>query len=179
MSGPCINRCKQLWESDLLHGGDADDLQDFPERLRQVKPALGDGHKQIGTDRRPDLHPHAVEGSALETSQAQVLLDPAKEQLDGPTRAINLCDDQRRQVELVGDKDQHVAGLRVHKTDPAKLAGIVPLADIGVEFDGLIATQAGGFLDRPACRHVVRGVCLEAGDKEGPGAVQTMQSRKI
>ena len=52
MPSPCINSCKQLWKSDLLHGGDTCDLQNFPERLRQVQSVLGNGHEQIGADRR-------------------------------------------------------------------------------------------------------------------------------
>jgi hypothetical protein len=43
-----MNSCKQLGESKLLHGRNAHDLQNFPERLRQVQPALGDGYEQIG-----------------------------------------------------------------------------------------------------------------------------------
>ena len=47
MVSSCINSGKQLRERDLLHRGDAHDLQNLPERVRQVQPALGDGHEQI------------------------------------------------------------------------------------------------------------------------------------
>ena len=97
----CINTGKQFRERYLLHRGDAHDLQNFPEGLRQVQSLLGDGDEPIGADRRPDLHAHPVEGRAVETAQAQVLLDPAEEQFDGPTSAVDLSDDQRLQVELV------------------------------------------------------------------------------
>ena len=86
MSGACINNRKELRERNLLHGGDTDDLQNLPERLRQVQPALGDGDQEIRADGRPDLHAHAVEGSAVKSAQAQVLFDPTKEQLDGQRR---------------------------------------------------------------------------------------------
>ena len=56
----CINIRKEFVKRHLLHRGDADDLQNFPEGVGQVLPLLGDGDEQIGAQRRPDLHPHAV-----------------------------------------------------------------------------------------------------------------------
>ena len=146
----CINSRKKFWKSYLLHRGDADNLQNFPKGLPQVQPALGDGHEQIGADGRPDLHPHTVGGSAEETPEAQMLFDPAEEQLDGPASAIDLGDEQRREVELVGDKDERIAGLRVHEADPTKFLGIVALTDQRVQLDGLVATQSGGLVDGAA-----------------------------
>lgn len=108
-----------------------------------------------------------------------MLLEPADERFDGPAPAVDLGDDHRLQVELVGDEDQHVASLRVHEADPANLVGIVSLADKEVELDGLVAAQAVALLDGPTFRDVERRVRFEAGDREGPGAVPSMQSRKI
>lgn len=64
MLSACIYNRKKIRERYLLHGGNAGDLQNLPKGVRQVEPALGDGHEQIGTDRRPDFHPHAVERTA-------------------------------------------------------------------------------------------------------------------
>lgn len=72
-----------------------------------------------------------------------MLFDPAEEQLDGPASAIDLGDDQRRQVESVGDKDERIAGLWVHENNPAKFVGIIAPPEKRVELDGLIATQSG------------------------------------
>ena len=153
----CFISYKPLGKSNLLHGVDAHDLQNFPDRLRLVQPALGDGHEQIGAVRRPDLHTHAVKVGAAESSQTQVLFDPAKKQFDGLATAINLRDEQSIQLELIGEEDQRVAGLRVDVTNPAELVGIVPLTNEGVEFDGLSEAQPGGLVDGATLRHVETG----------------------
>ena len=124
MFGSCINNGKEFRESDLLHGDDADDLQNFPESLRQVQPAFGDGNQKIGADRRPDLHANAVERSAVKSAQAQVLFDPPKEQFDGPSTTVDLGDDQRVQVELVGQENQRVARFRIYIVDSPKHVGV-------------------------------------------------------
>lgn len=168
MSISCIDFRKQFGESDLLHGGDTENLQDFPKRVGQVQPTFRDGHQEACAN----LHPHAVEGSAVESAQAQVLLDPAEEQLDRPSPAIDLGDDQGIQVELIGDKDQRLAGLRIHKADTPKLLGITRPARRGVEDDRLVASQAAGLIDEAAFRHIETGVRFEPRDKEGPSLVQ-------
>ena len=100
-------------DRDLLHGGDADDLQDFPQGGGQVQAARGDGDEQESAEGRPDLDSDAVERGAVKTAQSQVLLDPAKEQFDGPAAAVNLGDGKSVQVELIGQKRQGVACLCV------------------------------------------------------------------
>jgi len=65
------------------------------------------------------LHTHSVKVGAAESSQTQVLFDPAKKQFDGLATAINLRDEQSIQLELIGEEDQRVAGLRVDVTNPA------------------------------------------------------------
>src|ERR1035437_2308691 len=179
MFGSCIESHKKLLDRDLLHRGNTDDLEDFPEGLRKVEPVLGDGDQKVGTDRRPDLDAYTVEGSAVKSPQSQVLFDPAKEQLDGPAAAVDLRDHQGVQLELVGEEDQRIASLRIHVTDPAKFVRIVPLAHEGIEFDGLIGAQAGGLVDRATLRHVKRGVRFEPGNEEGTGLVQAMEASEV
>lgn len=43
MFSRCLNCDKQFRESDSLHRCDAHDLQNFPELLRQLHPAFGNG----------------------------------------------------------------------------------------------------------------------------------------
>ena len=82
-----------------------------------------------------------------------MVFDAAKERLDVPVAAVDLRDHQGVQLELVGEEDQHMARLRIHVTDPAKFVRMVPLANEGIEFDGLMGAQAGGLVDRGTFRH--------------------------
>lgn len=107
----------------MLNRRDTDNLQNLPERLWQVQPAFCYSDEQVGRQRGPDLDTYAIERRAVKAPQAQVLFYPAKEQLDGPASAIDLGDDQGGELELVRDKDERLAGLRIDKTDPAKLRG--------------------------------------------------------
>jgi hypothetical protein len=49
---------------------------------------LDDCYQDIDADGDPDLRPHSVLGSAVETFDAQVLLDPLEEQLDLPSAPV-------------------------------------------------------------------------------------------
>ena len=68
--------------------------------------AFGDRDQQVRTDRRPDLDSDAVGACGEESAQAQVLFDPAEEQLDLPAAAVDGGDDQCGQGEVVGQKDE-------------------------------------------------------------------------
>jgi len=67
---------------------------------------LCNGDQHIGAHRDPDLRLHGVLAGAQKRLDAQVLLDPFEEQLDLPTAAAQLSDRQRRQGEVVCQKDQ-------------------------------------------------------------------------
>ena len=75
-----------------------------------------------------------------------MLLDPTKEQLDGPPTAINLSNKERVQIELIGNKNQRFPSFRIDKTDASEFVGVVSATDHGVEFDRLVATQANGLV---------------------------------
>ena len=142
----CINRGKQLRDRDSLHRSDTDDLQNLPQAVWQVQTLFRNAHEQICTNCRPDLNTSAIERSAVKSAQTQVLFDPTIEQLDGIASAINLCNDQGIEVELVGHKNQHVAGLRIDKSDAAKRLGVTVATDDGIELDRLVAAQTGGLV---------------------------------
>lgn len=74
---------------------------------------LSDCHQQICAKRRPDLHADTVERMGEEASESQVLLDPAPEQLDAPTLAVDLGDEDRIECERVGQEDQEVPAFRM------------------------------------------------------------------
>src|SRR5258705_6337343 len=70
-----------------------------------------------------------------------MLLDPFEKQLDLPAHAVELGDSERRQCEVVGQKDQPFAGLRIFDPDPSQ-GCLEALARIKAgERDSLIADQ--------------------------------------
>ena len=175
----CINRRMKLRNKNSLHRSDSDDLQNPPKAVWQVQTSLRNVHEQICTNGRSDLNTNAIERCAVKPAQSQLLFDPTKEQLDGPASAIYLSNDQRIEVELVGHKNQHVAGLRIDKADASKRVGVVLAANDGIELDSLVAAQAGGLVHGATLHYVKAGVRLEARDEKSPGLVQTIQTGKI
>jgi ferredoxin len=69
----------------------------------------------------------------------QVLFYPFKKQLYLPTIAIEFGDGQRRQSEIVGQKDKLFVGLDIVILDPTKLVGIVLGSIETSQRNGLIA----------------------------------------
>src|SRR3974390_1229154 len=62
-----------------------------------------------------------------------MLFDPSEEQFDLPPGFVDLSDRQRRQLEVVGQEDKPLAGLRVAVGDPPQW--------LGIAFGGLGAAQ--------------------------------------
>ncbi len=92
----------------------------------QYGVALGDRHQQEGAHRRPDLHAHTVGMGAVETAQAQVLFDPAKERFDFQAVFVDQRDGQRINTAKnpVFFKDQNTGshpGLIAGEAEPANL----------------------------------------------------------
>ena len=99
MSVACSNIHKNLLKRNLLKRRDADHLQNFPERLGQVHSLLGDRHQEKGGHGGPYLDPYTVWRGTEKSAQAQVLFDPAEEQLDGPASAIDQRNYQGIEIE--------------------------------------------------------------------------------
>jgi len=78
----CIVFCKQLKERHFLKCRDRHNLQNLMKATREREFAFGDRDQQVRTDRRPDLDSDAVGACGEESTQAQVLFDPAEEQFD-------------------------------------------------------------------------------------------------
>ena len=91
--------CKQLIERDFLEERDAKNLQNCVEAGIEFEALLDDGNQHIDRDRDPDLGAHRVLAEAEERFDAQVLLDPTKEQLDLPAAAIEVGDGARGQAQ--------------------------------------------------------------------------------
>ena len=113
----CINFRKKRMQRKFLECGNRDDLQNLMKTAGQGIFALGDRDEQVGAQRRPDLDANSIGRGAEKSAQAQVLLDPTEEQLDRPAAAVNLRDDQRFEVESVGQENEGLAGFRIDIAD--------------------------------------------------------------
>ena len=125
------------------------------------------GDEQVNGDGAPDLAAHGVGRSAVKGFDAEMLLEPFEEQLDLPAAAIELGDGQGRDGEVVGQKDQGLAGLGIAIADAADWGGIIELGFQPRGHDGLVKAQAGGFVHGPGVTAGAAEVFLGAGNKEG------------
>ena len=64
----------------------------------------------------PDLGLHGVGAGSVVMLDAQVAFDPAEEQFDPPAQAVDFGYGQRRDLEMVGEKDKVAPGVGVEVT---------------------------------------------------------------
>ena len=67
--------------------------------------------QQEGNECGGDLNPHGVFGGPDKVVDFQRLLDPSKEQFDGPSSLVQISDFLRACPEIIGQDAQHLAGL--------------------------------------------------------------------
>ena len=85
------------------------------------------GDEQINRDGGPDLGAHGIGRRAIKGFDAQILLEPFREQLDLPAATIHLGDGQGRRGEVVGQEDQGFGGEGITIADAAQRGGIIVL----------------------------------------------------
>ncbi len=95
-----------------------------------------------------------------------MLLDPLEEQLNLPTRLVDVGDGQRREREVVGQKLQPLVRPGVEVTDPPQRVGIGLGRFDGSQYDGLIRAQARGFVDGMRVAPLEQDVLLGSHDEE-------------
>lgn len=98
----------------------------------QVEFLSGDGDQHVDADRDPDLCLHSVLGGAVEALDAQVLVDPFKEQLDLATRFVERADGQCRRKRVVVQEHEVLPGVRVPITDAPQVGRKVLRGEIAV-----------------------------------------------
>src|SRR3954452_1745637 len=92
---------KSLNYRDFLEKRDAQDLQDFVQRMSHLQLLANEGHQHINANRDPHLRLHGVRRSPIKRLDSQMLLDPPKEQFDLPATSVNIRNCQCRQIEVV------------------------------------------------------------------------------
>jgi hypothetical protein len=101
----------------LLEDGSAEDLLDFAEAAVNTKLLADDGNQHVDADRHPYLSLDGVRRRAREGLDLQVLFDPLEEELYLPAALVELGDDECRQAEVVGEKDQSSVTLGIMIAD--------------------------------------------------------------
>lgn len=138
-----------------------------------------DGDEQINGDGGPDLSAHRVRRSAVKGFDAQMLLEPFEEEFDLPAASIELGDGQRRHGEVVGQKDQRLACFWITIADAAHGDWIIVLGVKPGEHNGLVETQAGGFVHGAGVTACAAEVLFGAGDEESAALVEPMPPGKV
>ena len=137
------------------------------------------GDEQINGDGAPDLGAHRVGRRAIKGFDPQMLLDLFEEQFDLPASAIELGDGQRRDGEVVGQEDQHVAGFGIAITDATQRVGIIVLGLKAGHHDGLVEAQSGGFVYGPGVTAGAAEVLLGPGDEESATLVEAIPAGEV
>jgi len=79
-------------------------LKNFIQARFQLEVFFQDGHELISTDGEPDLNANGVVRGTDKRADLQVLFDPAKKQLDLPTRLLDSFNLESRRREVVGEE---------------------------------------------------------------------------
>src|SRR5207244_3506522 len=125
------------------------------------------------------LDAHRVVRGTVEGFDPQMLLDPFEKQFDPPPAAVELRDGQRRLGEVVGEKNQRLAGLRIAKADsPQGFRKIAPGVEAGQDHR-LVETQTRGLVHQARVASAKSKVLFGPRDEEGRAERQAMQSSKV
>ena len=109
----------------LLKRVDAQNLQNAVETLLGLQLLLRYRHQHVNTNGNPNLGFHRVVAGAVKVFDPQVLLDPFEEQLDFPTGLLEQGEGQGGEREIVRQKDQALASLRVHVMDAPQFVQVM------------------------------------------------------
>lgn len=105
------------------------------------------GHHQVNADRDPDLGSNGVLAGAIERFDSKVLLDPFEEKFDLPAPLVDGGDGQRLEPKVICQKSQALVGITVKITDATESIGVIPFTFVGAQFNDLIASNSGRFIN--------------------------------
>ncbi len=104
---------KELMDGDFGKCVQREDLDKSSQICINAELFAGDGHRQIDTDRSPQLEADRGVGGAIKGLNTQAVFEPPKEQLDFPTLPIGVGDHRRRSGPKIGPKRQPAVMLGV------------------------------------------------------------------
>lgn len=101
----------------------AQNLQSSVESAGQLELLVEDRYHQIGADGDPYLSLHRIGAGAIVVLDSQVTLDPAEEQLYAPAQLVKHGHGKCRNLQVVGQEDEFLVGLRIVVSDFPKENG--------------------------------------------------------
>ena len=87
---------------------------------------LDDGDQNVDAHCYENLRLDRIFARSEKGLDPQMLLDPAKEQLDLPAATVELCDGQSGDYMVVGQETQSFPGIGIDKVNQAQLVGVIP-----------------------------------------------------
>src|SRR5260370_16717967 len=98
---------EQIVDRAAVHEIGADQSGKDERSVNAFLCGLGQTQQQEGDERDGNLDAYGILGGANETSDLEDLLDPAEEQLDGPTSAVEIGDLFCAGIEVIRQDTQH------------------------------------------------------------------------
>src|SRR4051812_41346362 len=145
----------------------------------QKKIFFDNRYQHVDADGDPDLRAHSILGSAVETFDAQVLLDPLEEQLYLPSAPVQGANGQRGQRKLVGQEHQVLAGLGIAIADATQVGGVVLAGIEAIESNGLVADESRVAIYRRGVHAPRIEISLGARDEEAASLIQRVEPLKV
>ena len=130
---------------------------------------LRNDEQKIVTNGYPYLRVHGVLGSAVESPDVKMLLDPFEEQFYQPAFTVEFRNSQRVvNRKVVGQKSIYSSSLNVFIHNKSQCVGILSGRVISSKSDSLIRKNARVFVDRSGLNNHIRHIVLGACNKAGP-----------
>src|SRR5262249_53492216 len=105
---------EQAIDPATLHEIGADQAGEGELAVHGLLRGLCEPQQQKGDESDGDLDANSIVGGSEEASDFQGLLDPPKEQLDGPAALVEVSDLLRAGVEIIGENTQNLAAIGRH-----------------------------------------------------------------
>src|SRR4051794_39210845 len=102
-------RMEQIVYWSAMHKVGADQSCKHEWACNNLLGCLSEAQQKKGNQRDGDLDPHRMLGGADKPSDLQGLLDPPKEQFNGPTSTIQISNVLRAGVQVVRQDAQHLS----------------------------------------------------------------------
>lgn len=164
---------------NFLEKGNGENLQDFAETSLYFQFLLDDRYQHVNADGDPDLGLYRVFGCPVKRFDAKILFDPFEEQFYLPTAFVELCDGQRREVEIVGQEDIAFFVFDIEETDAPKRIGIFFGCFVTFENDRLVAAHPCRLVDRSVSSFAVFEIALGANDEERQALREGIQAKEV
>ena len=123
------------------------------------------GDHQINANRDPDLRSHSVLAGAKECFDAQVLLDPFKEEFDLPSTFVDRSDAKSGEIKVIGQEYETLPRFSIKIADASQSLRVVTFTFISPHPNALIATQPGRFIDWARLHDIEPSIALGSDNK--------------